>query len=188
MPTRPSASRRREAQVKEWLAEAWLVLGFNTFHGTQARPISRNRTRRDAPVRDYLQRSAALPPAQTSAAIAQNIAPAPSTEPNAQNTSGSTTWLLFMIVVRTPSASPTRPAGEREWSSDMTLGWAAPSPRPRKKATSISGASDEKNGKSTKAIVVLNSVYVSTCHSVKRRESSGMASRMVKVASAKQPS
>src|SRR3954463_11478130 len=132
---------------------------FNTFHGTQATLHKQEpyASRCSGP-RDYLQRSAALPPAQTSAAIAQNIAPAPSTEPNAPNTSGSTTWLLFMIVVRTPSASPTRPAGEREWSSDMTLGWAAHSPRPRKKATSISGANDEKNGKSTKAIVVLNSL------------------------------
>src|SRR5262249_38686608 len=47
------------------------------------------------------QRTAAVPPAPTSSAIAHSIAAAPSTDPKAPNTSGSTTWLLFMIVVRT---------------------------------------------------------------------------------------
>src|SRR3954465_780598 len=132
---------------------------FNTFPGPQATLHKQEpyASRCSGPG-NYLQRSAALPPAQTSAAIAQNIAPAPSTEPNAPNTSGSTTWLLFMIVVRTPSASPTRPVGEREWSSDMTLGCAAPRPSPSRKATSMSGASEEKNGNSRKATVVLNNV------------------------------
>ena len=50
----------------------------------------------------------------------QAAAPAPTTEPNAPITSGSETWLLFMIVVRRPSASPTRPAGARSCSSDAT--------------------------------------------------------------------
>ncbi len=98
-------------------------------------------------------------------AISQNAGPAPSTEPNAPNTSGNTTWLEFMIVVRTPSASPTRPAGERSCSSDITFGCAAPRPSPSRKAAAINGASVVKNGISANPIAAVISVNSSTCHS-----------------------
>jgi len=38
----------------------------------------------------------------------------------------STTWLLFITIVRNPRASPTRPSGDRRASSDMTLGLRRP--------------------------------------------------------------
>src|SRR4029453_10175620 len=59
------------------------------------------------------KRCPALQPPPTSATdISQNPAAVPTTEPKAPITSGSTTWLLFMKVVRSPSASPTPPSGE----------------------------------------------------------------------------
>ena len=46
------------------------------------------------------------------AAMAQNSGIMPSALPRTPNPSGRKVWLAFITVVRTPTASPARPAGE----------------------------------------------------------------------------
>src|SRR5207245_6368298 len=87
--------------------------------------------------RAYLRRRAYKLPRESSSAGAQNTGSMPSAVPSAPNRSGIAIWLMLTRLMRTPIASPTRPAGVVLWSKDMTIGCDIPSPRPSRKATAI---------------------------------------------------
>ena len=61
--------------------------------------------------------------------------------------SGTATAIDCTSAMRTPAASPIRPAGAWACSSDITIGWPLPSPRPRQNDSGSSSAVLRANGK-----------------------------------------
>ncbi len=111
----------------------------------------------------------------------------PSAAPSAPNASGSSVWLAFSIVVRTPTTSPWRPAGEAAYSSAMIIGWAQPRPMPSRNESAMSSGTWTTNGNSEYALPEIMSATVTTVHSRTRRASTGITRRTANVAAANEP-
>src|SRR5207245_3809914 len=100
----------------------------------------------------YLRRRAYKPPRDSSSPVAQNTGSIPSAVPSAPNRSGIAIWLMLTRLMRTPIASPTRPAGAVLGSRDMTIGCDIPSPRPSRKATATRKPARSSNGNRNKTV------------------------------------
>src|SRR5437879_4058850 len=130
----------------------------------------------------YLRRRAYKPPRESRTAVAQKTGSMPSAVPSAPNRSGIAIWLMLTRLMRTPIASPTRPAGAVLWSKDMTIGCDIPSPRPSRKATAIRKLARSSNGNRKKAAAAVARDTVRSGHAVSRRDIAGRSPRMTKVA------
>src|SRR5262252_7561108 len=136
----------------------------------------------------YLRRFAYQLPPDSRSAVAQNTGSMPSAVPRAPNASGIVIWLMLTSVMRTPTASPTRPGGAVLWRMDMTMGCDMPSPSPRKKATPMSNAARPNNGNRRNDPAAIASDAASSGQGVRRREMAGSSPRMTKVATENAPS
>src|SRR5207253_1776543 len=97
----------------------------------------------------YLLR-AKTPPAASAAPTDQNTGASPRVEPTAPNSSGTPKVDALMIVMRTPTASPMRPAGAMLCNSDITIGCGLPSARPSVKDSATKGPTRSTNGTGAK--------------------------------------
>src|SRR5437867_3677294 len=136
----------------------------------------------------YLRRRAYKPPRESRSAVAQNTGSMPSAVPSAPNRSGIAIWLMLTRLMRTPIASPTRPAGAVLWSRDMTIGCDIPSPRPSRKATAIRKLARSSNGNRKKTVAAVPRDTVRSGHALSRRDIAGRSPRMTKVATENEPS
>src|SRR5437868_625401 len=78
--------------------------------------------------------------------IVTEIADAAPVDPTAPNSKGMAKVDALMIDIRTPTASPIRPAGAMLCSSDITIGCAQPSASPSAKDNAISGPTSLTKG------------------------------------------
>ena len=92
----------------------------------------------------------------------QNTGVNPTVAPSAPNASGTAQAIDCTSDIRTPAASPVRPGGAWLCSSDMTIGWLMPSPRPSANDIAISAVAVWTNGNTMYTVPATNSATVST--------------------------
>jgi len=87
------------------------------------------------------------PPVARQAPTDQKTGVKPTVAPSAPNASGTATAIDCTSDIRTPAASPMRPGGAWRCSSDITIGWLMPRPRPSANDNAISVGAVVESGK-----------------------------------------
>jgi len=111
-----------------------------------------------------------------------NTGAIPNTVPRLPKMSGTTMCVNWLIVTRTPSASPERPSGARLKMSMSVTGWAHPMESPSMRETVASATGLVKSGTSRNEHAEMYSDVVNTASDPQRFTSAGSQMRTTKAA------